>query len=381
MMGKAAPSCRTRVVMVAQTPTPYYTAIQNALAELVELTVVFMGRVDRPGGSVWAAFEDPWGTSRRFRLASHPALAITVGRRDFRSQVSFGVSARLAHLNPEVLLIHSWSLAMLEPLAWATLARRPVILWSESALGTGLVRSRWSDLYRRVFVRRADAIVSIGSSATEYLRHLGAGPEDVLEHPLPSPLAGIIASGPLSAGAVVRRFLFVGRLVELKRPLMAIRAFLRLADEEPDVTLHVVGDGPLTDLAIAEASRHAGRVRFSRRLEGQDLAPIYVDADALVLPSEREVWGLVVNEALAAGLFVITSDRVGSSDLLGPGIGCQFPLDDEDALLNAMRTAMHEDSGPSARLLRRDRVAGVTPESFAGALAAAILRATGRRSR
>jgi glycosyltransferase involved in cell wall biosynthesis len=371
---------RLRVVMVAQSPTPYYTAIQNALADLVDLTIIFMGDPEGARGTLWAAFDDPWGASRRFRSISQPSLTITLSSRDFRSRVSAGVALRLTALRPDVLLIHSWDPPMFEPLLWATVTRCPVVIWSESAARTGLLRTRVSNVYRSLFVRRADAIVSIGSSATEYLLQLGASQADILEQPLPSPLAAIIARGPLSKGDFVHRFLFVGRFVDLKRPLLAIRAFLRLADQDPRVRLHAVGEGPLLDQAVLEASRHGDRIRFSTRLEGHDLVSAYLEADVLVLPSGREVWGLVVNEALAAGLFVITSDNVGSgTDLLGPGLGCQFPVDDEDELYLAMRRSLDEDSSQRVRIRRRESVARATAQDFAAVLALAVGRAANKR--
>jgi glycosyltransferase involved in cell wall biosynthesis len=370
---------RLRVAMVALSPTPYYTAIQNALADLVDLSVIFMGPLEG-GGSVWAAFDDPWGGPRRFHMVTHPAFALTLAGRDFRSQFSFGVSARLAHLGPDVLLIHSWGPTMLEPLVWATLKRSPVLLWTESGLSTGLVRSRASDVYRQMFVKRADSIVSIGSAASEYVLRLGAEPRHLWEHSLPSPLAGVIGSRELPQRSTIRRFLFVGRMAERKRPLVAIQAFLRLADVEPDVLLRVVGDGPLLESAMAQAGRHRDRIQFSGRLEGPDLAPAYLDADALVVPSDGEVWGLTVNEALAAGLYVIATDRVGSAaDLLGPGLGRRVPPDNVDALAAAMRGALAEDGSPSARARRRDRIRRVTPESFAATLEAAARDAVKRR--
>ena len=374
------PAGRFRMVIVGQSPTPYYTAIQNAVADAVDLTVIFFGDGSKPSGTLWAAFEDPWSGPTRFRTIWHRAATISSTRADFRFRASLGVASRLAVLRPDVLVLHSWEPVMLEPLIWATLTRCPLVLWSESASRSGLVRSRASNLYRSLFVRRADALVSTGSAASAYLRDLGAHRSDVLEQALPSPLGSLIAGEPVGDAAAACRFLFVGRLVERKRPLAAVRAFRRLADTDPRVTLHVVGDGPLLNRAITEAGAHRDRVRFSGRLEGNALVRAYVDADVLVLPADREVWGLVVNEALAAGLYVIASDRVGSAaDLLGDGLGDQFSVDDEDELVRAMGRALGEDASASAREFRRRRVAGVTPESFAAVLARAASRAMQRR--
>ncbi len=368
--------------MVASSPTPYYTAIQNALADLVDLTVIVFGSVDG-GESLWSAFDDPWGAPRRFRMVRHPAHSVTRSNVDFRTQLSFGVSARLAHLHPDAVVLHSWGPTMLEALAWALVARTPIVLWTESAAATGMIRSGLSDRYRSAFVRRADEIVSIGSLATEYATALGADPARIHQHPLPSALSPRIAGAPLPDRQRVGNFLFVGRMVERKRPLAVVRAFNRVADDHPEITLHMVGDGPLAEQVRLEGARHASRIHMSGRREGADLALAFLDADVFVLPSEREVWGLTVNEALAAGLYVIASEGVGSAvDLVRPGDGTIVPVDDSLALEQAMRTALGADGSTAARARRRTMIATqASPEGFAMALDRAARDAIARRER
>ena len=91
-----------------------------------------------------------------------------------------------------------------------------------------------------------------------------------------------------------------------------------------------------------------------------ELPAIYAAADVLVLPSDRqETWGLVINEAMAAGLPVIASDAVGCvPDLITPGErGDRFPPGDIDALAAALRALLDDptrgprmSAGASARV-------------------------------
>jgi glycosyltransferase involved in cell wall biosynthesis len=101
--------------------------------------------------------------------------------------------------------------------------------------------------------------------------------------------------------------------------------------------------------------------------EGDELASLYADADVLVLPALREVWGLVVNEALGHGLFVIATDEVGSAyDLLGEQSGIMVPADDLEQLSRAMiETAKTLHLSDAARLQRARGVADCTADRFA----------------
>jgi glycosyltransferase involved in cell wall biosynthesis len=169
------------------------------------------------------------------------------------------------------------------------------------------------------------------------------------------------------------RFLFVGRLVELKRPLELAQAFVRALPRLSGATLTFVGDGPLREQLAEIAAGTDGRIRLHERAEGKALAARYGDADVLVLPSVREVWGLVVNEALAAGLFVVATDQVGSAaELLDENSGLIVRADDAGQLEAALVAANRVGWSATDRAARTARISGCTREAFAADLRRAI---------
>src|SRR4029077_18085376 len=113
-----------------------------------------------------------------------------------------------------------------------------------------------------------------------------------------------------------------------------LSAFARAVAENSDLRLVIVGDGSLRALIETVASDADDRVTYLGRLRAADVQRAYLAADLLVLPSLFEPWGLVVNEAMACGLPVIASDRVGcAEDLvrhgqtgLVVGAGCEREL-------------------------------------------------------
>jgi len=126
----------------------------------------------------------------------------------------------------------------------------------------------------------------------------------------------------LNLGAGRRRFLYVGRLTAVKRVSDAIDAFVRIAESCPSWDLIVAGDGELRATLEARVPADVrSRVRFIGFLQANETASCMRCCDALVLPSEREPWALVVNEAVAAGMAVIASDVVGAAaELVRPGV-------------------------------------------------------------
>jgi glycosyltransferase involved in cell wall biosynthesis len=112
-----------------------------------------------------------------------------------------------------------------------------------------------------------------------------------------------------------RRYLvYSGRLVPQKRVDLLIDAFAAIAHERPDWDLLVVGDGVLRDELhdrVPELLRQ--RVTWTGFLDGDGPPLAYHAGDVLVLPSDHEPWALVIQEAMAAGLVVISSDVAGAA--------------------------------------------------------------------
>jgi len=114
----------------------------------------------------------------------------------------------------------------------------------------------------------------------------------------------------------VPSLVFVGSLIPLKGVDLLLRALAGLTDTA--WTLHLVGDGPAR-AALAELAQRCGladRVQFHGLRPMPQVMPHIAAADLLVLPSRKDGWGAVVNEALGCGVPVVCSDRCGAADLL-----------------------------------------------------------------
>ena len=112
------------------------------------------------------------------------------------------------------------------------------------------------------------------------------------------------------------RFLCVARLAPEKNIPLLIAAFKELVKQYQNVQLDLVGDGP-SRTALEELITDSPQIKLHGKKFGAALLQFYKDSHVLVLPSAFEPWGLVVNEAMAAGLAVICSDQVGAAyDLL-----------------------------------------------------------------
>jgi glycosyltransferase involved in cell wall biosynthesis len=357
-----------KLVAVFATPSPYTTPILNALAREAELHVIYLSHRDMVSG-----FDDSLGTDPMFDHSVHWSKRFHVPSSDLQAEFSIGLARPIRKLDPDAILVASWKPAMLEPLLWSRWSGRAAVMWAESTKSSGLLRGGMSNRVRRAFVHAVDTYVTNGTQATEYLCELGVASERIVTSRLPAarmpttPRAGNRSPGdPL-------RFLYVGRLIPRKRPLELVEAFAAVRRELPDATLTMVGAGEL-EADLRQAAARTPGVEYIGRHEGDELAAVYAESDVLVLPALREVWGLVVNEAVSHGLYVVASDQVGSAhDLLGDETGVLVPAERLDllpgALVGAGRTL---DPSDDARARRAATVADVTPERFAADIRRAV---------
>jgi glycosyltransferase involved in cell wall biosynthesis len=151
-----------------------------------------------------------------------------------------------------------------------------------------------------------------------------------------------------------RTFLFSGSLITRKGVDLLASAFVRLAQEIPNVRLRIVGEGELRDALVQRLRPVSERVEFVGFRDWDELPAEYAAADVLCVPSRYDGWGLVVPEGLASGLPVIATDRMGAAlEFVETGRnGWLIRAGDEGALLDAMREAA---SLPLAELSCRAR--------------------------
>lgn len=137
-------------------------------------------------------------------------------------------------------------------------------------------------------------------------------------------------------------FANVGRLHPDKDQGTLIDAFARVAAELPNARLLIIGKGKLHDTLQAQIDhlQLADRIRLTGPLP--EVAPLYSGFDGFLLSSDYEPFGMVLLEAMAAGLPIAASDCGGASEVVGDS-GLLFPLRDIGALAEAMRRIYHAD--------------------------------------
>ena len=231
-------------------------------------------------------------------------------------------------------------------------------------------------LLRDPFLRRviggAAGGLAVGSLAREHLHRYGLPEERIFLFPntpdverfrreaAAARARRVEVRGQLATSPEAPVAIYVGRLLAIKDVQTLLAAWSRVQEELPEAILWVVGEGPERSPLTRLAARVCpGGVRFHGHCQQEELAALYAAADLFVLPSRDEPWGVVVNEAGASGLPLVTSDRVGAApDLVSPGeTGFTFPSGDHQALARVMLSVLCSPDRGAAMGRRAQEVA------------------------
>ncbi|HKO60327.1 MAG TPA: glycosyltransferase family 4 protein [Pyrinomonadaceae bacterium] len=344
----------------------------------VDLDVLYCHNAT-PGEQAGAGFgvEFNWDVSLlsdyQYRFLENTAPNPTV--HNFQGMDTPGVRKIIAEEKFDAVIVNGWHYKS----AWQTMracwkTQTPVMMRSDSHLRTERSSAKqiakWP-LYRW-FIPKLDACLPVGQWSRDYFLHYGADPNKVFVVPhtvddtyfsreaarLRPRRSELRKVWGLDEKAIV--FVFVGKLIEKKRPMDFLRAMKVLAGSGVNVAGLLVGDGPLRAECEQFIQRENLPVHMAGFLNQSRIAEAYVASDALVLPSDGgETWGLVVNEAMACGIPCFVSDRVGCGPdmIAGPGAGRIFSLGNTDELANwllefaqdeSMRTEMAKQAGATA---------------------------------
>lgn len=227
---------------------------------------------------------------------------------------------------------------------WAK--RLPCIFWGEkmTASSQGLKGCLQQKLVQGL--HQCQAIAAIGSVAQQdYQQRFPDHP--VFNISYYCNLAPFRVSNPQRLHEPVT-ILFCGQMIHRKGVDLLLEAFERLIQSGRKARLLLVGrEAELPQMLQtlpAEVIQHIEYVGFQAP---EDLPQFFRQADLFVLPSRYDGWGVVVNQALGAGLAIICSDAVGAApDLIEPGLnGNIFRSEDVDALFETLNYYLQHPQG------------------------------------
>ncbi|MEO1077455.1 MAG: glycosyltransferase [Bacteroidota bacterium] len=299
-----------------------------------------------------------------------------------------GMTAALDRLEPDAVLIHSYSTPDARAcLAWCRRHRKVAVCMAESK-ESDAPRVGWREAIKRVLVSQFDAAQASGSPGARYAAKLGIDPArifvgySVVDNRYFAQEAERVRKNPDAARALpgladeTPFFFASGRFMERKDLPTLLRAYGRYRGQSTAPwRLVLLGDGLLRPhLEALVASERIDGVTFAGWRQIEDLPAYYALASAFVHTASVDQWGLVVNEAMASGLPVLVSSGTGCSEDLveDGGNGYTFAPGDVETLAALMHTMAHEDDLAAMRRRSEALIAEWPLERFGTSLLQAV---------
>ena len=290
----------------------------------------------------------------------------------------------LIRYRPKAVVTVGWAdRAYLQLLQLCHKMRIPLVVISDSR-HCDQPRSAIKEWLKRQLLSGYSSAVVAGKQSRDYLIKLGFPPHSIYQpwDVVDNDLFSLLSDSSRVEAQDDQPFLCVGRLIPEKNHAVLLEAFDLYQQQGGLRPLHLVGSGPLDSELINQCQKltDPAKVRFIPFEQLEELAQRYASACALILPSSKDTWGLVVNEAIAASLPVIVSSACGCvDDLIQDGItGWSFSTNSSQELLKCFWNVEHQSMEQRHKLVlnAQKRLEAYQPASFAVGLASACDHAT-----
>jgi glycosyltransferase involved in cell wall biosynthesis len=316
-----------KAVLITNIPNPYRVPLFNELAAQLKehnwsLTVIFGSR-----GYSRRRFELN-ESDRAFHAIFLDSASYQVGSDNEKTTFSYkGLTKAIRNEKPDVIITNGFSPATLRVWLQSFIYPVPFLIWSGAVNAPGRFDSAIRKLQRKLMVNKAAGFIVYGSKAADYLKSLGSGSKPVYT-------AINTVDTEFFASETTRHrttkiqdgkfhLTFTGYLVKRKKVENLLSCIALLSQKRNDFVLDILGDGEDRKRLENWCTEHQlnGVVKFHGFIQKEDLPKHLALSVGFLFQTDFDIWGLVLNEAMAAGLPVIASPHAGAAaDLIRDGV-------------------------------------------------------------
>jgi glycosyltransferase involved in cell wall biosynthesis len=352
------PASSLDLVWFTNIPTPYRVPIWKVLQSRIRFELLFLSSSQRDRD--WDLENSLQGLNYR----SFQGKAIYLSS-SLPLYLNFIKSIRrLRKINPKTIYIDGWeSPAFFITALYAKKIGMELIYGYRSTKDSHRFNNLFIRKIRSAIFSKADFIVTAGAASTKAVEAMGIAPEKIITlfNPVDVGWFHSFAKDHRTPQSHGHRYIYVGQLIERKNVASVIRAFAAVKND--DDSLIIAGDGPLAS-ELKRLSNSLGiehLVQFVGHKSQEELAELYAASNTFILASTNEVWGLVINEALASGLHVVISNKCGAADFVKEMKGTYVCGTDQLSIQEAMKASSRAWSG----YIKEPEILKFTPEMFA----------------
>ncbi len=315
-----------KVVIVTNIPSPYRIPLFNEVNKQfiekgIQLKVLFGS-----GGYARRKFKLNLGECN-FDYEIMDSDKFDLGDKEKTYFTYRGLMKEIHVEKPDVVIVSGFSIVTMRLWMKSFFYKIDYIIWSGSIQKEGRNDSWFRLKIRKLVIQRAKAFIVYGSKAKEYLINLGAEKSKIfvaintVDTKFFTERTKILKESRKKIDNK-RHLTYVGYLSSRKNVITLLDCIYKLSKDRNDFVLDIIGDGddkPKLE-AFASENNLAEVVKFHGFVQKEQLPEIFASSDCFLFQTDFDIWGLVLNEAMAAGLPVIASPNAGATvDLIEDG--------------------------------------------------------------
>ncbi|MEG0508223.1 MAG: glycosyltransferase family 4 protein [Eubacterium sp.] len=329
-----------KVLWLTNIPSPYRVAFFNELGKQVALTVLFEKNISEERDVSW----------KEYLFENFEGILLKGKTTRVDGAFCLSVLGYLKKNDFDIFVVTNHStLTGVLAVEYLKLKRIPFIMEVDGGFpktGKGL-----KEKFKKHLISSASRWMSTGKVTDETLMFYGATKEKIYRYPFTSLYEKDILKTPIKSeekkilrdelGIKERKMvLAVGRFIESKGFDILLEASKQL---EKDIGIYIVGGEPTDRYKEYKQHYNLKNVHFEGFKRKDTLSQYYKAADVFVLPTRGDIWGLVINEAMAYGLPVITTDQcIAGVELVEECVnGYIVPVEDVNSIADQIKKAVH----------------------------------------
>lgn len=300
-----------KVLFLTNVPAPYRVDFFQELGKKCDLTVLY----DIDDREIQD--RDPRWFSESNK--NHKSVILKKSKW-FKNKISFEIIKYLKNYRYDCIVIGIYSLptAMLA-IEYMKLKNIPFVLNSDG----GFVKKDSKLIYylKKRYIGAAAIYASSSKETDKYFKYYGAKETNIYRYPMTSIKEKDILTNIIEdeEKVIIKEklgikektvLLSVGQFIYRKGNDVLIDAFSKIRDT--DVGLYIVGGKPTIEYIELVEKLCVKNIYFLDFMNKEDLKRYYLAADLFVLPTREDIWGLVINEAMACGLPIVTTNKCNS---------------------------------------------------------------------
>ena len=305
-----------KVIVITNIPSPYRVLFFNEIASIIKykFSVIYCAKIE---------------SNRKWNLPDikHEHLFLDEKKIIYKNRTiyyNFSIWSKLKEIKPDVIVTGGFNPTMLLAILYAWIYNKKHFITTDSWSKTEEKLSLFHKLIRKFIYRKASAFLPVSEKGKINIQTYGI--QEYKIHICPY----IVDNEKFKIDSVNKEYdlMYSGQFIPRKMPFFFLDIVRELNKKRENLRILILGDGPLKKEILHNLDEIGVDYHYPGFVQPVDLPEYYGKSKIYLFPTEEDAWGVVANEACAAGLPVITCENAGAAkEIIKDGInGYVLPI-------------------------------------------------------